>query len=514
MKIWVLLSGLFLIAGAAVSVEQNKAELEAKAKQVLSLGDVDKRKEVGVLYALGDVYLEEGDFVNARRLLGEALRVDSLNFAGQLTYAELLLKDPENSEALETLKTVYMYAEEAALIERAAALLNVQGVTVSTSSWPEPEAVEGPVLYLVAVGERNAVLLQEVAAELTKFVKLEVVILDRAAVDAGSFDRSPAQQYVEHISGNIEKWLEPQDFRRRLRMCGISSLESAPYEAKKVFVWSFLKESLPREEFSEFLETLETYEKKGQYSSDRLFRSLVRHYPLPRPNVRYLGITGYDIFAPDTNFVFGRSGSGYAIMSYHRFRGDFNNSPQNRPRLVHRTVKQAVSSTFFMLDIQRCNSPMCMRAYSNTLDEHDAKSYSLCDWCTLQLDKKLTAIQNQQEDNSTGVRPSVSVPTLSPQNPKHVIVIQGIVQNRETDLIRVKEFFVENGLPADIVRRGDYTLLVTEQLFDFPERPGSSGYEMKQKIKALGLEYRTETGDSTFGDEPFKDAYGILKEKL
>ena len=166
-----------------------------------------------------------------------------------------------------------------------------------------------------------------------------------------------------------------------------SSIETAPYKKLKVFVWSFLKANLPDAPFSEFLERLEAAEKDGQYSAERLYRLVVKQYPLTTPTVRYLGITDGDIYGENTNYLFGTSGLGHAIMSYHRFGGAFNNAPQNRPRLVKRAVKQAVSSTFFMLNIRRCDSPMCMRAYSSSLEEHDVKNDTLCSWCRQELEK-------------------------------------------------------------------------------------------------------------------------------
>jgi predicted Zn-dependent protease len=396
MKVWFLLLSILVFTGIVGAIGVEKAELEAEAKRVLMLGDIDKRKEVDVLYALGDVYLDEGDVANAKRLLGEALRVDSLNFTGQVKYAELLLKDDQKTEAIEKLKTVYTYAEEAELIDRSASILIEQGISLPSYLPKDPNDLKGPILYIVAVGNKNKVLMQEMAAELGKIIKMNVEVLDTAVLEVGPFDRNHAKEYIEHIAENIKEWLEPQDFRRRLRLCGISSIESASYDMLKVFVWSTLKESLKDEEFSKFVETLDEYEKSGQYDSNRLYRLLVDRYPLSKPTMCFLGITGYDIYAPDTNFVFGSSGLGHAIMSYHRFSGKFSNTTQNRPRLVKRTVKQAVSSAFFMLSIQRCNSPMCMRAYSNTLEEHDAKQDTLCSWCQRQLDEKLAVMQSQR----------------------------------------------------------------------------------------------------------------------
>lgn len=380
-----VLAGL-LVVGISGASQERKAELESKVKDVLSLDDVSRRKEVGVLFELGDLYAAEGDAAGAMRFYGEGLRVDGLNFAYQIKHAKLLLQDGRTAEAVDKLTTVYTYAEAAATIDEARALLAEQGAAVSLPALKDPDGVSGPIIYLVPVGCRNDVLLRETAAALEKIVALPVAVPDVAALDPGPFDRTAAERYIQGIAKNIIEKGDPKEYRQHLRFASLSSIETAPYGKLKVFVWSFLKANLPDAPFSEFVARLEAAEKDGQYSAERLYRLVVKRYPLAKPTERYLGITDGDIYGENTNFLFGTSGLGHAIMSYHRFGGAFNDAPQNRPRLVRRAVKQAVSSTFFMLNIRRCDSPMCMRAYSSSLEEHDVKDDTLCRWCRQQLE--------------------------------------------------------------------------------------------------------------------------------
>jgi predicted Zn-dependent protease len=280
------------------------------------------------------------------------------------------------------------------------------------------------------------------------------------------------------------------------------------------------EERLSANEYKMFTEMLVLSEKAGQYNSERLLRLLVKQYPSSHIAELYIGITEHDIFSSGTNFVFSISGTRYAVMSYHRFRGVFNNTSQNRPCLLNRTVKLSVSCVFHTLDIPRCNMPMCMRAYANNLDEHDVKQGALCNWCQKQLDERLAVIRSrpakQLPQRLWEKRPLVPVLAVPPEDPAQthdfVIVIQGIVLNREDELKAVQAFFTRNGIPTDIIRRNNYSLLVTQQIFSDPEHPGTNGYEMKQKIKTMGLLYLAQTDDSTFGDEPFSNAYGLLKK--
>jgi predicted Zn-dependent protease len=83
-------------------------------------------------------------------------------------------------------------------------------------------------------------------------------------------------------------------------------------------------------------------------------------------------------------------------MSYCRFKADFNKEREYRPRLVERAVKQGISSTFFILDIPRCTTAMCVRAYPHSLEEQDLKKAELCSWCKEQLSMKLKELRKNK----------------------------------------------------------------------------------------------------------------------
>jgi hypothetical protein len=94
----------------------------------------------------------------------------------------------------------------------------------------------------------------------------------------------------------------------------------------------------------------------------------------------------------------------------------------------------------------------------------------------------------------------------------NVIVIQNIATPRENELLPVRDFFARNGISTEIIRgSNNYSRLVTRDRFENPNRPGTDGYEIRTRIKALGKRYPTETGDTKFGIEPFQDAYGMLR---
>jgi predicted Zn-dependent protease len=137
-----------------------------------------------------------------------------------------------------------------------------------------------------------------------------------------------------------------------------------------------------------FYDMVEQIRQAGQHDAKRLISKLMRKHPLDGTGniIGYLGITEHDIFAKDYNFLYGWGGKGHAVMSYHRFMAAFNREPPNRPRLIERATKQAISSSFFILGIPRCTSPLCARAYPHNLTEHDQKTSQLCEGCRRNLE--------------------------------------------------------------------------------------------------------------------------------
>jgi hypothetical protein len=104
------------------------------------------------------------------------------------------------------------------------------------------------------------------------------------------------------------------------------------------------------------------------------------------------------------------------------------------------------------------------------------------------------------------------VPPVVTRTGDNVIVIQNITTSRENELLPVRDFFAKHGIATEIVRSGNnYSRLVTRDRFENPNRSGSDGHEMRMRIRALGKQYPAQTGDTKFGNEPFQDAYGLLR---
>jgi hypothetical protein len=73
----------------------------------------------------------------------------------------------------------------------------------------------------------------------------------------------------------------------------------------------------------------------------------------------------------------------------------------------------------------------------------------------------------------------------------------------------VKQYFAGLGIETEIRKIEDWYYLVTTNKYESPERVGTDGYLVKQKIIELGAGYKAPQGYESFGSRPFHDAYGM-----
>ena len=83
----------------------------------------------------------------------------------------------------------------------------------------------------------------------------------------------------------------------------------------------------------------------------------------------------------------------------------------------------------------------------------------------------------------------------------------------QTYLIRahlepVRQYFAQFGIETEIRKIDDWYYLVTKEKYENPEKPGTDGYIVKQRIIELGAKYKAPQGYESFGSRPFYDAYG------
>ena len=103
-----------------------------------------------------------------------------------------------------------------------------------------------------------------------------------------------------------------------------------------------------------------------------------------------------------------------------------------------------------------------------------------------------------------------SIPAKEEKTPEstgdHIIVI--VQYGTKKDLEPVVKYFADNGIKTRIEDKGDYYLLTTKNEYQSPQRQGTDGYAVLQRIKEVGKGYKAPSGYEPFGSTPFQDAYG------
>jgi predicted Zn-dependent protease len=102
--------------------------------------------------------------------------------------------------------------------------------------------------------------------------------------------------------------------------------------------------------------------------------SLVKNFhqwvqPVPNAPLRFLLVTGVDIYSQDSSFVFSGTYSWGAVLSYARL-GDVDGEWET---VRHRTAKQAIGSLLKSFDLPPSSDPNCVTSYSNGVPQFDAK---------------------------------------------------------------------------------------------------------------------------------------------
>jgi hypothetical protein len=105
------------------------------------------------------------------------------------------------------------------------------------------------------------------------------------------------------------------------------------------------------------------------------------------------------------------------------------------------------------------------------------------------------------------VPPTVQKPVVADaKGSNNRIVIQ--TWRVKEQLEPVKEYFARCGIETEIISEGDWYYLVTKEKYDNPDKPGTNGHAVRQRIIELGAKYEPLQGSASFGPQPFHDAYG------
>jgi predicted Zn-dependent protease len=364
-------------------------EQKALADSVLSQKSSAKSQgRIDDVWAYVDRLLDQADTTEALTYVATALPRDSLRLQYQQLYAEHLYARGDRANGVERAELVAAHSEQDVLINRAHSVIGLAPIAVPQP--PVSRSTNGYTLVLVPIGEVDYWLLWQLADRLEQGLAIPVLVQQTGVIvpppardplaEAAREFRPAVLAYLEDNPGSVE--LEALNLTMAKLQNDTLVLQAAQIMLKEqggaVLAGAMkliLEAAASQWNITELIEALELsilYEMK--------------------PRTVYLGVTRLDAFYLDWGFTFGAAnklGGGIGSISYHRFTADFSGTVDSRPLLLQRTYKQALSTTGFMLGVPRCKSATCARAYPNSLEEHDAKSDTLCKACTMGFERAL-----------------------------------------------------------------------------------------------------------------------------
>lgn len=360
-------------------------ELEKDLEQISEDDPVQIRRNVDKLFSLALLYEKKGNDKKALELYEKALQADPADFVSQLKFAKLLLKKGE--QVIDRLQYIYRLAEDWEVIEETTVLLT------DLKSKPVPVKSRTRVskkveVVLVPFDNPNMQVMAELRAALQDRMGVLVTIADEM-IDSGEPDWNSSDQYILDTFTNITKNITKLQHRMLVKEVGLTDdkLKSPAYQES--YIKAYLKKLGREGERAQkrFKDNVMQMHKEGQYNFTRLVEELHDVFPFDKSRTikSYIGVTPKDIHSEKSSSQYGISIGSYGMISYFHFAGRRNRERPNRPRLIDRLLKQALSSVNFTFSIPRCSTPYCARAFPHSMREHDAKSDELCPVCKERL---------------------------------------------------------------------------------------------------------------------------------
>jgi len=126
---------------------------------------------------------------------------------------------------------------------------------------------------------------------------------------------------------------------------------------------------------------------RNQYLSP-LFMVAIRNYAEEYGFSKVLGITAFDLFIYELNFVFGQAEFGSearaAVISLCRLYPEFYRQESNKDLFLIRSVKEGIHEIGHTFGLKHCKNN-CIMVFSNNLMDTDKKPAAFCDRCQKKL---------------------------------------------------------------------------------------------------------------------------------
>jgi len=362
--------------------DEELRQLEAKVTLIDRLDNITANQYTDTYFQLGDAYYQHKQCDAATVAFEKGLRLDPWNYLYLLKLALLEFSNKGYPKAYRRLTVVAdncMDEKLCGLAKRYMTKREFKDINKAIITLPDMRSYS---LYLVSFNKTSAVLTSAVAARLAQDFRIHVEILSDTLIPDRKNQNDPREELFNETIAMSKSSSSRAEYQTMLKQVGLASDRNLTLADKAKIVHYLCGKEKDGEQL--WLSIIAIPE---QYDAEILLEQLEERYKYLLGNERVLGVlalTSEDIYSTGLNYVFGSARPKLGVVSYARFMDE--NTPIDIA--VKRTVMQAFSTTGFMIEIPRCSTPNCARAFPNSLEEHDRKDDILCDECLENLKVK------------------------------------------------------------------------------------------------------------------------------
>ena len=368
--------------------DEEVAALEAQVTELDNTFNVDARKYVSAYFDLANAYQSRGEKDKAYQTVTKGLRLDSLNMDMQLKAAEYEVEKGEYDLAIPRLKAVLAKSDNKKTVAQAQTLFD----KIPQQYKDEAESLTVSPMYnkkllLAFYPGVEDVYKKALAQRIENEFKVSVECLDLDVEESKKNSRDSYNEFLSETMENLIMGNSPEAVANTLAYLGIAFDDLEDKETREFFVKSiFLNSGYSQEDWDTIAAQYEL-----QYDANELMIQVMSNCTLETDCLGVLGVTTKDIYSgsPNNNFLFGLSSESLAVMSLNRFaKGE-----KDKALVTKRAVMQAFSSAGYIIGIPRCSTPLCARAYPNSLAEQDMKNDVLCPSCVQSINEVYASLK-------------------------------------------------------------------------------------------------------------------------
>ena len=369
------LVGLFEVSAKA-SAKKSIKELEAQVQELNGMFNVDARKYVSVYFDLSEEYYKKKNYAKAYENAIKGLRLDSYNMEMQYRAAEYEVNNKNYNLAYPRLKYILEKSQDQKIVKDSEQLLQrIPEAEISKISGNTVIPNFNKSILIVFYPGVEDVYKKAIAQRIEQEYMLTVKTRDISYSESRNNVRDGWDDYLKDMTNRLIEDNSGEVVDNTLNALKLTREDLSSKEGREFFVHNvFLMSGYTEEDWKDI-----QLHCADQFDANALIAQTKENNKIEADCYGILAVTPKGIYSGSetNNFLFGLASKNIAVMSLDLFV----NTTDDKAVAIKRTVMQAFSSAGHVIGIKRCSSPLCARAYPNSLEEQDQKEDKLCQTC-------------------------------------------------------------------------------------------------------------------------------------